>query len=248
MNLEKTVATPKPVKHKAIKPITPEEPPKKLSKEELAEAHGRALGTIVWKLNESVEADDDHPYLLDHDVPSYDLGLDRHGNLLGVGVDLEASFTGSAYIPKLQNLLTISRSGKTTLEPGAKPHGAALMIGHQEFRKIGREPQGEHEVLLTVNYAAGAALYRDTGKPVAVVFTLGNLKPVAAILKAKFSKAKLVFYVGEQAHDATLRAKAWEVAKAVGGLIAPYRTAAEKGFDSIAVDDAGLDPEIEVTQ
>lgn len=209
----------------------------------LDESYRLAVERILTKLTRSRDADDEHPYLLDHDVPNYDLSLDRRGNLLGVGVDLEASFTDSAYIPKAQNLLTITREGAASLEMGAKLHGAALLIGHREFRLIAKAPQEPHEILLAKDYSAGAALHRDTERPVAVFFEFSNLGSVAHIFKRKFPKARLVIFAGERFKNSEVRRQTWETAKAVGAVIAPYKAGLETGLDAFTVADMGFIPE-----
>lgn len=99
----------------------------------------RTIDRILVKLADSVEADCHHPYLEDNEVGAHDLSLDRSGNLLAVAVDLKASFKESAYIPRSQNLLTITPDGEFDLEPKAKLTGCAVMIGHRQLRQIARD-------------------------------------------------------------------------------------------------------------
>ncbi|MDR1083463.1 MAG: hypothetical protein LBP22_01065 [Deltaproteobacteria bacterium] len=48
-----------------------------------------------------------------------------------------------AYIPKLQTLLTTPRECKSWLEHGTETTGAALMIGHHDWRKTAKNPQNK---------------------------------------------------------------------------------------------------------
>ena len=174
---------------------------------------------IVHKLINSYETDDCHAYLVNHDVPNYDLTRDNQGNLLGVGVNLEASFTGQAYIPKIQNLLTIPREGKPTLEPGAATLGAALMIGHKAWRLAAKTPHEEHTIYIAKDYATGAHLHQCGGQPVAVAFSASNFRRVGKILKEKFPRAELTFFVNSGLCISSLLEAAWEAAQAVGALV-----------------------------
>lgn len=174
---------------------------------------------ILRKLTNSRETDDMHAYLVNHDVLNYDLSLDAHGSLLGVGVDLEASFTGQAYIPRPQTLLTIPREGQAVLEPGAQTQGAALMIGHDGWRQAARNPLERHRIYIVKDYAAGAAIHQSSGLPVAVAFSGTNFRTVGKILRGKFPAADIIFFVNSGLRVATLMDQAWEAAQAVGGLV-----------------------------
>lgn len=154
--------------------------------------HIQAIENILAKLTNSYEASHRHPYLEDNDVGAFDLSLDDDGNLLGVGVDLKTSFTGTSYIPKPRNLLTIDAYGQTRLEPGARVAGAALMIGHALWRRMAKTPMGRSEIYVALDYATGAFLYENLNRPVAVAFRSSNVKSVVQILRAKFPQAKIV--------------------------------------------------------
>lgn len=157
-----------------------------------AELDRRVRERVLKKLTESSEADDIHPYLLDNNVRCHDLNLDGNGNLLAVGVDLKASFTGTAYKPQARTMLTITPSGKFQQEKWASTSGAAIMIGHRQFREIAKEPFGAHDIYVAEDYATGAFLHEGIGGPVAVTLRLSNLKSVVQILKDKFPRAHIV--------------------------------------------------------
>ena len=184
------------------------------------ETSSPVIDHMLQKLADSKETDDFHGYLINKNVPNYDLSLDSAGNLLGVGVNLKKSFQNGQYVPQIQTLLTIPREGSPTFEPGTETKGAALMIGHQGFRKMAREPQKEQEILLARDYATGAALHQKTGLPVAVFFEESNLRKVAQILRKKFPLAKITIYINIK-RDSILD-EAWRTAQAVEALIAPF--------------------------
>jgi phage/plasmid primase-like uncharacterized protein len=182
----------------------------------------QVMARMLEKLTHARDTNDCHAYLLNHDVPNYDLCLDAAGNLLGVGIDLAGSFTGTAYIPKLQTLLTIPREGRPWLEPGSEISGAALMIGHREWRKAAKNPRDESGgIYVTKDYATGAAVRQLTGRPVAVAFTAANLRTIGQILREKFPKAEIIFYLdsGGRSRVSSLLEKAWAAVQAMNGQV-----------------------------
>ncbi|MDR2947444.1 MAG: hypothetical protein LBV79_11970 [Candidatus Adiutrix sp.] len=186
------------------------------------EERTQVLERIAAKLLNSRETGDFHGYLLHHDVPNYDLTADKDGNLLGVGVDLEAAFTGAGYRPKAQTLLTIPREGKARLEPGAETSGAALMIGHREWRKIAKIAQDAcGDIYIARDYPTGAAVHRLTGRPTAVAFLDSNLKTAGQILRRKFPRAEIILYInsGGGRRIGNLLERAWSAAQAAHGLV-----------------------------
>ena len=179
----------------------------------------QAVETILAKLSNSYEANHYHPYLEDNDVGAFDLSIDDDGNLLGVGIDLKVSLTGTAYIPKPRNLLTITPYGQASLEPGARVYGAALMIGHNQFRRIAKVPNGRHEIFVTLDYATGAFLYENFNLPVAVAFRPSNVKSVVAILREKFPRSQIVVCLNNEDGKARGRDKARKEARQSGAVV-----------------------------
>lgn len=167
--------------------------------------HQQAVQAILDKLTNSYEANHRHPYLEDNDVGAFDLSLDDDGNLLGVGVDLKASFNGASYIPKPRNLLTINPYGESSLEPGARVAGAALMIGHSLWRRAVKIPMGRPELYVAVDYATGAFLYENLNRPVAVAFRPSNVKSVVEILRAKFPRSTIVVCLNNEKGKEVIR-------------------------------------------
>lgn len=147
---------------------------------------------LMNKLTDAVEADCHHPYLEDNDVGAHDLSVDADGNLLAPLIDVNSSFRDYAYIPCLQNLLTISPDGEHSLENENALYGGAVMIGHKRFRQIIKNRLGRHEIFITLDYATGAFLHEETDNPVAVAVNIGNIGKVYAVLREIFPKAVIV--------------------------------------------------------
>ena len=127
------------------------------------EARSRA-GKI---LGQSKEAPDDHPYLLSKKVKPH--GLKTSRSKLVVPLYDEESV--------LQSLQFISPCGDKKFLSGGRTGGCYYQIG------------GVPEKMLYVaeGFATAATVQETTGKPVAVAFNAGNLKPVAQALRKKVS-------------------------------------------------------------
>lgn len=93
------------------------------------------------------------------------------------------------------------------------------MIGHKEWRKTAKSPQDSHKIYISEDYATGAAIHECTGQAVAVAFTTTNLNAVGKILRNKFPKASITFFVNSGAAIATILQKAWAAAQAVNALV-----------------------------
>ena len=201
----------------------------------------RTVEIILAKLTNSCEANHYHPYLEDNDVGAFDLSIDDDGNLLGVGIDLKASFTGTAYIPKPRNLLTITPYGRTSLEPGAQVYGAALMIGHNQFRRIAKVPKERHEIFVALDYATGAFLYENTNLPVAVAFRPSNVKSVVVILREKFPRSQIVVCLNSEEGKNRSRDKARNEARQCGAVIVyPQFSEEEREHGLISFNDQAM--------
>ena len=214
------------------------------SASENQQAKGRqrqAVETILAKLSNSYEANHYHPYLEDNDVGAFDLSIDDDGNLLGVGIDLKVSFTGMAYIPKPRNLLTITPYGQASLEPGARVYGAALMIGHNQFRRIAKVPKGRHEIFVALDYATGAFLYENFNLPVAVAFRPSNVKSVVAVLRDKFPRSQIVVCLNSEEGKNRSRDKARKEARQCAAVVVyPQFSEEERHHGLISFNDKAM--------
>jgi phage/plasmid primase-like uncharacterized protein len=174
---------------------------------------------VMRKLTESWEADDNHPYLRDNAVKSHDLSVDAQGNLLAVGVDLKASFTPTGYIPKAQTMLTITPYGVSRLEKWAVSFGAAVMIGHQEFRQIAKVASDNHVIFVAEDYATGAFLYESFDAPVTVALRPSTVKSVVRVLRAKFPKARIIVCLNSPEGREKIRQRTARDAEKYGAIV-----------------------------
>lgn len=177
------------------------------------------LDRVMDKLTNSIETGHRHPYLIDHEVANFDLTLDKDGNLLGIGVNLKQSFVGCSYRPKAQTMITISPEGRTSMEPGTRIFGSALMIGHQEFRNLAQTRLDPNEltlVFVTEDYPTGAFLHMKTGRPVAVAFKNANIKNVVSFFRKQFPQTKVIVCLNNDDLKRISRDKAVEAVTALG--------------------------------
>ncbi len=194
----------------------------------------KAVERLLAKLALAVEADCHQPYLEDNDVGAHDLSVDGDGDLLAVLVDVKGSFQEKAYIPRPQNLLTISPSGEHSLEDEAKLYGGAVMIGHKRFRQIAKNRLDRHEIFITVDYATGAFLYEETGSPAAVAVTSGNIGKVYAALREIFPYAFIISCFNIESRKHTMRKKIAAAISMSGGIALTPRLSFRERYNGLA--------------
>lgn len=190
----------------------------------LEKKHRQALvkERIMRKLSESWEADNDHPYLQMHGIKHHDLSVDKKGNLLAVGIDLEASFKAGKFAPQAVTMLTIISTEKTRVEKWSVSKGAAVMIGHQEFRRIAKNPDQAHLIFVTDNYPTGGFLYENYGHlgiPVAVALRPSNVKSIVKIFREKFPKVQVIVLLNSDPQTATNHHKISKDCKKAGAIV-----------------------------
>ncbi len=196
---------------------------------------------LLAKLAVAVEADCHQPYLEDNDVGAHDLSVDDDGDLLAVIVDVKASFQEKAYIPRPQNLLTISPSGEHSLEDEAKLYGGAVMIGHKRFRQIAKDRFGRHEIFIAADYPTGAFLHEETGNPVAVAVKTMNITKVYAALREIFPNAFIVACLDYDSDDQLERKKiAAEIKKTGGVALIPCFSLLERFNGLVSFNDQAV--------
>lgn len=118
--------------------------------------------TRIWQ--EASPAPDDHPYLQAKQVKSYDLKVNRAGQLI-------LPVSDSAGV--IWTLQTINPDGTKRFLPGGAKRGNYFTI------------PGDDKVFICEGYATGASIHHATGGTVIVAFDAGNLKPVAEKIAIK---------------------------------------------------------------
>ena len=194
---------------------------KQVLNQERTSAETKAINTIMDKIQHAPDAIEDHPYLKEREINSYGLRVDDNNNLFGIAVSIEKSLKDKAFSPSPQALINITPEGQASIEPKNKAAGAAILVGYSKFSDIGKNPTGDHVVLVAEDYESGAALYQTTKKPVAVAFGIQNMQTVAKALRKQLPEARITICVN---HDKTPQKqtsleKANKIAESVGGTI-----------------------------
>lgn len=175
-------------------------------------------------------ASPDHPYLVSKKVGPHDLREDGKGRLLLPLRDEHG---------KLWNLQTISEEGhKITLwrkvgeeTEGGRMRGLYAILGDVQ-------PGGP--LVIAEGFSTAATIRQETGLPVAIAVSSGNLEAVTKILHEKHPDSRIVIAADNDHHKPRLDPpkenvglKAGEVAAAVvGGTLAlPQFSATDKGTD-----------------
>ena len=124
----------------------------------------------IWEA--APPADQAHEYLLRKRVRAH--GLRQKGKNLVVPVfDVRGG---------LISLQTIASSGSKRFLPGCHIKGGTYILG-----AVGKS------IIMVEGYATGATLHELTGRPVAIAFNSGNLKPAALALRQRWPKIEIVF-------------------------------------------------------
>jgi putative DNA primase/helicase len=167
---------------------------------EKAQRHEDARQTVatLWQQTDQVT---DHPYLAAKGIKPF--GARVFGDKLLIPMR-DTSGT-------MHSLQTIDGQGDKLFHPGGRVKGCYCSIG---------KPDGT--LIVCEGFATGASLHECSGHAVAVAFNAGNLQAVAAALREKYPKLKIIV----AADDDHLTpgnpglTKATAAAQAVGGFLA----------------------------
>ncbi len=161
-------------------------------------------------------ASQDHPYLINKQVPNHALKIDQYGNLLVPAYDTSGH---------LQTFQRINPEGEKKFLKGGKKVGSFYAIG-----KI----KNNSPLFLAEGYSTAASIHQATRLPCIVCFNASNLKPVAEALHKKYPDLEIIICAdNDHGLEKTLGnvgiKKAIEAAKAVNGkVIIPEFTQEQK--------------------
>jgi len=158
-----------------------------------------------WIWTNAPLATDEHAYLAEKKVKSYELRLNRDGRLIVPAYNAEGN------ISTLQFIDFIDGKGIKRFLKGAKKAGCWFPIG-----------EATKTICIAEGYATSASIYAATGYHTIVAFDTGNLLSVSETIRAKHPTAKIVLCADndiETEGNPGLTA-ATRAAKAVRGLLA----------------------------
>lgn len=161
----------------------------------------QAKAEAIW--NKAVPANSNHEYLLSKKVAAY--GLKEFKRSLVAPLRDEKG--------TIHSLQFIGCDGQKRFLAGGKISGCYFGIG---------SPKNAKAICIAEGYATSATIHTATGFPVAVAFSKSNLLIVAQIMRQKLPSLTVVVCADDD-HEKEGNpglAKAKEVAKAVGGILA----------------------------
>jgi putative DNA primase/helicase len=163
-------------------------------------ARARKVERETQRIWASAKPCSSHPYLADKRVPSYGLRVDA-GELLIPVSDMSGH---------LRSRQAIAADG-TKRWPYGTDRSTALQF------TIGDLKASVAVIVVVEGYATGATIHEATGLPVVVAFDAAGLKRIAALLRAAFPDAVLIF-AGDNDASGTGQKAARDAAAEVGGL------------------------------
>ena len=148
---------------------------------------------------EAKPAPTNHPYLNRKGIQPHGLRVDDDGRLI-VPVTIDGTIT---------SIQSIDGTGAKLFQMGGAVKGGSYVIG---------DLSAAATILICEGFATGASLHEDTGLPVAIAFSAGNLTPVAEQLRQQFPTAVIVI-CGDHDVNGTGQREASKAANAVSGLV-----------------------------
>jgi len=150
---------------------------KQRQQKETAKRHAEAQTEAKRIFDESVQAPNDHPYLVHKGVKAVgDLRIVADGRLLVPVLDLQGTITSLQYI---------ADGGDKRFLAGGKVKGGCFSIPTANGRKDG-------PLYVCEGYATGATIHQATGADVRIAFNCGNLQAVSEMARAQYPDRKII--------------------------------------------------------
>lgn len=157
------------------------------------------------EVSNSMDASDDHPYLILKGIKAHGIKVNRAGNLLIPIVNVDG---------EIQSYQTIDANGEKRYLKGGKKDG-----GFHEIR-------GDRKrIFICEGYATGATVFEATGSSVFVAFDTSGLLPVAKAVRLLFPAAR-IYMAADNDHKT-------EITSGVNPGITKARSAAKEIFAEV---------------
>ena len=127
---------------------------------------------ILWDASEPAPAD--FPYLVRKGVKPHDTRIGSDGRLLLPMYNAEGTMTSLQYI---------NEEGKKLYHPGGAVGASGWMLGSMV---------NAPKVYLAEGYATAATIFEETGRPVFIAYSAGNLPAMAQMIRAEDSEVNIV--------------------------------------------------------
>ena len=136
----------------------------------------------IWVSLSSADKSERHKYILDKQIYSYGLRIDRINKRLAVPIQ---NINGD-----IVNIQWINENGKKRFLPFAPVSGNFFAIALDDLK--GTDDDKKKAILIGEGVATMSTLYELTGQPCVAAMNCGNLKKVAEVIKAKFPDNPIV--------------------------------------------------------
>lgn len=146
----------------------------KLEREaELNKKHEQAAITVQTIWDNCQEADPRHPYLVRKGVKPHGIKMDSNGTLLLPLLNAEGTLATVQYI-------TIA--GEKKYHPGGQAGGCGWWLGNLE---------NAQKVYIAEGFATAATIFEETGRPVVITYSAGNIMAMAKMIREWLPKTAI---------------------------------------------------------
>lgn len=179
---------------------------KKEREAELNKKHEQAAVTVQTIWDNCQEADPRHPYLVRKGVKPHGIRMTSEGTLLLPLVNAEGTLATVQYI-------TID--GEKKYHPGGQAGGSGWWLGNLD---------GAQKVYIAEGFATAATIFEETGRPVVIAYSAGNLMAMGKMVREMLPKAAITFVADNdnpnpKTGENTGIAKAQKAAESIGASV-----------------------------
>jgi phage/plasmid primase-like uncharacterized protein len=179
---------------------------KKEREAELNKKHEQAAVTVQAIWDNCQEADPRHPYLVRKGVKPHGIRMDSKGTLLLPLLNAEGTLATVQYI-------TID--GEKKYHPGGQAGGSGWWLGNLD---------GAQKVYIAEGFATAATIFEETGRPVVIAYSAGNLMAMGKMVREMLPKAAITFVADNdnpnpKTGENTGIVKAQKAAEAIGAIV-----------------------------
>jgi len=179
---------------------------KKEREAELNKKHEQAAVTVQTLWDNCQDADPRHPYLVRKGVKPHGIKMDSNGTLLLPLLNVEGTLATVQYI-------TID--GEKKYHPGGQAGGCGWWLGNLE---------NAQKVYIAEGFATAATIFEETGRPVVIAYSAGNLMAMGKMIRGLLPKAVITFVADNdnpnpKTGENTGVVKAQKAAEAIGAIV-----------------------------
>lgn len=148
---------------------------KKEREAELNKKHEQAAVTVQTIWDNCQDADPRHPYLVRKGVKPHGIRMTSEGTLLLPLLNAEGTLATVQYI---------TMDGEKKYHPGGQAGGSGWWLGNLD---------GAQKVYIAEGFATAATIFEETGRPVVIAYSAGNLAAMGKMVREMLPKAAITF-------------------------------------------------------